>query len=61
MALEDREITCPHCGETTTIAVSTPDLAGKYEAKGSMTSCRRCREQILTVTQEDGSIVIMDM
>lgn len=61
MALEDREITCPHCDEKTTIAVSTPDLTGKYEAKGSMTTCRQCGARIFTMTEEDGTIVIMDM
>jgi tetratricopeptide (TPR) repeat protein len=58
--LIDKEIVCPHCQQITKVALASPDAAGRYTAKGSISSCRNCRERIITMTLEDGSCVIVD-
>lgn len=57
--LEDRQIERPHCGETTAIGVASPDTAGKYEPKGSMTACRKCGGRIITLTEQDGTVQVL--
>jgi hypothetical protein len=59
--LVDREIRCPQCGKTTIIGIASPDRSGKYERKGSFTSCRLCREKLITITEEDGTFVVLKL
>jgi len=59
--LIDKEIQCPHCGQATIVGIASPDRSGKYERKGSLTSCRRCHEKLVTITEEDGSFVVLKL
>jgi len=57
--LIDKEILCPYCGKTTVIGIASPDRRGKVEQKGSITSCRRCGGRLVTLTEEDGTFVVL--
>ncbi|WP_165419588.1 toll/interleukin-1 receptor domain-containing protein [Rhizobium leguminosarum] len=48
---------CPHCGQTTILAVSQGDRDG---GSFSSTSCRVCRTRFIALTQKDGSVLLLD-
>jgi len=56
--LIDREIRCPHCGESTTIGVSAAEPGAEFEQRGTLTQCRRCRRKLVTLTQPDGTVAV---
>jgi tetratricopeptide (TPR) repeat protein len=58
--LLERDAICPHCGQKTVIAIASPDSSGKFQQKGSLTFCRQCRGEIITVTFEDGSVSLLN-
>ncbi len=33
-------------------------MMGKFERKGSFTFCRLCKGQIITLTEQDGTIIV---
>lgn len=42
----------------TMIATASPDSTGKYERKGSITACRKCGQRLITLTEEDGTVLL---
>lgn len=57
--LKDVQIKCPHCGQSTIVAVASPEPGTRFQRKGSITSCRSCRQTILTFTEQDGTVQVL--
>ena len=54
--LKDVSATCPRCGQETVLTVRAPEAGADLERAGSLTSCRRCKARIVTVTHPDGTV-----